>query len=208
MGSNMPSRQDEEFELVLGNKQLLSLFFVVVVLFAIFFSFGYTVGFSRGQQERVVAIASTETAEPEVTDVRIPDTLLEAAPKATPDPPPLTATPKLEPNGEVKAPPRPTPKEQAATPPQKKATPAKTAAPTGAQIARGIHVQVAALRVRSDAQLLVNQLRAKRYPAALYDQGGDGWHRVVVGPFTDVGRAKAAQTKMRVDGLQTILRKP
>ena len=43
MGSNMPSRQDEEFELVLGNKQLLSLFFVVVVLFAIFFSFGYTV---------------------------------------------------------------------------------------------------------------------------------------------------------------------
>jgi hypothetical protein len=70
MGSNMPSRQDEEFELVLGNKQLLSLFFVVVVLFAIFFSFGYTVGFSRGQQDRVVAIASNDTPDPEATDVR------------------------------------------------------------------------------------------------------------------------------------------
>ena len=208
MGSNMPSRQDEEFELVLGNKQLLSLFFVVVVLFAIFFSFGYTVGFSRGQQDRVVAIASTKTAEPAATDVRIPDTLLEAAPEATPDPPPVAATPKSAPRPEVKAPPRPTPKKQVAAPPQKKAIPAKTAPPTGSQIARGIHVQVAALRVRSDAQLLVNKLKAKKYPAALYDQGGDGWHRVVVGPFTDVGRAKAAQTKMRADGLQTILRKP
>ena len=204
----MPSRQDEEFELVLGNKQLLSLFFVVVVLFAIFFSFGYTVGFSRGQQDRVVAIASTEAAEPEATGVRIPDTLLEAAPKATPDPPSTAATPKPAPKREVKAPPRPAPKKQATALPPKQTAPAKTATPTGAQIARGIHIQVAALRVRSDAQLLVNKLKAKNYVAALYDQGGDGWHRVVVGPFADAGRAKAAQTKMRADGLQTILRKP
>ena len=204
----MPSRQDEEFELVLGNKQLLSLFFVVVVLFAIFFSFGYTVGFSRGQQDRVVAIASNDTPDPEATDVRIPDTLLEAAPKSTPDPPPAAATPKPAPKREVKTPPRPAPKKQATAPPPKKAAPAKTAALAGAQIARGIHIQVAALRVRSDAQLLVNKLKAKNYAAALYDQGGDGWHRVVVGPFTDVARAKAAQTKMRADGLQTILRKP
>lgn len=208
MGNNMPSRQDEEFELVLGNKQLLSLFFVVVVLFAIFFSFGYTVGFSRGQQDRVVAIASTEKAEPETSDVRIPDTLLEAAPKSTPDPSPAAATPKPAPKREVKTPPPPAPKKQAPAPAPKKAAPATTAAPTGAQIARGIHIQVAALRVRSDAQLLVNKLKAKSYAAELYDQGGDGWHRVVVGPFADVARAKAAQTKMRADGLQTILRKP
>ena len=60
----MPSREDEEFELVLGNKQLLSLFFVVVVLFAVFFSFGYTVGFSRGQQDRVIAATSNPAPEP------------------------------------------------------------------------------------------------------------------------------------------------
>ena len=35
----MPSRHQDDFELVLGNKQLLSLFFFVVVLFAVFFSF-------------------------------------------------------------------------------------------------------------------------------------------------------------------------
>ena len=187
----MPSREEEEFELVLGNKQLLSLFFVVVALFAVFFSFGYTVGFSRGQQDRVIAATSSFAAEPEVTDVRIPDTLLEDEPKPQ----------------EVLSPP-PEPAVQPAPPPEKAAAPATPAPATGAQIARGIHVQVAALRVRSDAQLLVSKLQDKQYPVALYDKGGDGWHRVVVGPFASVNEAKDAQNRMRADGLQTILRRP
>src|SRR6476646_2901543 len=33
-----------EFEMVLGNKQLLSVFFVVVILLGIFFTMGYVVG--------------------------------------------------------------------------------------------------------------------------------------------------------------------
>lgn len=197
----MPSREDEEFELVLGNKQLLSLFFVVVALFAIFFSFGYTAGFSRGQQDRVIAATSNfaPEPEPEVTDVRIPDTLLEDAPKPREVLSPPTAPVKPEP---------PEPAAKPAPAPEKAAAPAAPAAATGAQIARGIHVQVAALRVRSDAQLLVSKLKDKQYPVALYDKGGDGWHRVVVGPFASVNEAKDAQNRMRADGLQTILRRP
>ena len=195
----MPSRQDEEFELVLGNKQLLSLFFVVVALFAVFFSFGYTVGFSRGQQDRVIAATSSFATEPEVTDVRIPDTLLEDEPKPQEVLSPPHAPVKPEP---------PEPAVQPAPPPEKATAPATPAPATGAQIARGIHVQVAALRVRSDAQLLVSKLKDKQYPVALYDKGGDGWHRVVVGPFASVNEAKDAQNRMRADGLQTILRRP
>ena len=40
----MPKTSDGELELVLGNKQLLSVFFVVVVLLGIFFAMGYIVG--------------------------------------------------------------------------------------------------------------------------------------------------------------------
>src|SRR5580698_7373312 len=38
------TRTDGEHELVLGNKQLLSAFFVVVVLLGVFFTMGYFVG--------------------------------------------------------------------------------------------------------------------------------------------------------------------
>src|SRR4029079_18473288 len=40
----MPRNDEGDFELVLGNRQLLSGFFIVVILFAIFFSMGYIVG--------------------------------------------------------------------------------------------------------------------------------------------------------------------
>jgi hypothetical protein len=40
----MPRNDDGEYELVLGNRQLLSGFFFVVVLFGIFFTMGYFVG--------------------------------------------------------------------------------------------------------------------------------------------------------------------
>jgi cell division septation protein DedD len=217
----MAARQDEEYELVLGNKQLLSLFFVVVALFAIFFTFGYSVGFTQGQQDRVVAIANSPQSDPPATDVRIPDALLEEAPKPavdlTPAPrPAVIASEPVRPQPEPQGTPVSQPKNSDPAPPR--AAPAvKTAAPIpvspgaepkGDQIARGIHIQVAALRVRSDAQLLVAKLQAKKYPVALYSQGGDGWNRVIVGPFADVNAAKAAQAKLQSDGLKTILRQP
>jgi outer membrane biosynthesis protein TonB len=40
----VPKNEDGEFELVLGNRQLLSMFFVVVVLLGVFFVMGYIVG--------------------------------------------------------------------------------------------------------------------------------------------------------------------
>jgi cell division septation protein DedD len=203
----MPSRQDEEYELVLGNKQLLSLFFVVVALFAVFFTFGYSAGFTQGQQDRVVTIASAGQPDPPATDVRIPDALLEEAPKPAANLAPTPAAPaKVEP---PKPQPAPPPKKQVPRPPKAPETKATApATPDAAQIARGIHIQVAALRVKSDAQLLVSKLKAKKYPVALYTQGGDGWNRVIVGPFAGADAAKAAQKKLTSDGLKTILRSP
>src|SRR5512138_761221 len=40
----MKNNETGEFELVLGNRQLLSGFFIVVVLFGVFFTMGYIVG--------------------------------------------------------------------------------------------------------------------------------------------------------------------
>jgi cell division protein FtsN len=223
----MPPKQEEEFELVLGNKQLLSLFFLAVVLFAVFFSFGYMIGFGRGQSDRASAIASTEPAETPQDEVRLPDTLLEEAPKP------------VEPHAEIErvttashqtpasAPelrdiPEPERESPSAPKPEKKPGPAKAvskpepvvkaaakqAAVNSTDVDRSIHLQVAAVRVKDDAQLLVNKLQAKGYRVSLNDKANDGWYRVVVGPFKDEDSAKADQKRLSADGLNSLLRRP
>jgi cell division protein FtsN len=44
----MPKSEEGEFELILGNKQLLSVFFIVVILLGVFFTMGYIVGRNSG----------------------------------------------------------------------------------------------------------------------------------------------------------------
>ncbi len=237
----MPPKQEEEFELVLGNKQLLSLFFLAVVLFAVFFSFGYMIGFGRGQQDRASAIASSEPAQEPRDEVRLPDTLLQEAPKpvepradlehvtaashpaslpvqperkaiAEPEPPAPPAPEPVKKPELAKTPPKPEPAVKTAA---KQATPKKTpetgpanASAAGADLARSIHLQVAAVRVKDDAQSLVNKLKAKGYRVSLYDKANDGWFRVVVGPFRDEDSAKADQKRLSADGLNSLLRRP
>jgi hypothetical protein len=53
----MPPYEEEDFELVLGNRQL---FFLAVVLFGLFFSIGYTVGYGRGRNSSDGVSAATQ----------------------------------------------------------------------------------------------------------------------------------------------------
>ena len=219
----MPRSQEEEFELVLGNRQLLSLFFLVVVLFGVFFSFGYTVGFSRGERSETSELATVQPAEEPQSDVRLPDTLLEDAPKSpepkTPEPTTIAAKADpapVQPPPEVKrtaapaaAKPKPVQKEEPkpAPPPVRTSAPAAAASsPSGAAVASSTHLQIAAIRVRKDAELYVQQLRSKGHPAAVSDQG-DGWYRVLVGPFDNVDAAKNYQSRLRAEGIDSLLRK-
>jgi hypothetical protein len=40
----VPRNDDGEFELILGNRQLMSVFFIVLILLGVFFALGYIVG--------------------------------------------------------------------------------------------------------------------------------------------------------------------
>ncbi len=59
----MRGRQGREFELVMGNKQLLLVFFIVVVLLCVFFTMGYVVGRNTGPAE-VAQAGEAEKGEP------------------------------------------------------------------------------------------------------------------------------------------------
>ncbi len=56
----MPKNEDGEFELILANRQLLSVFFIVVVLLGVFFTMGYIVGRNSGPP--AVDVASAQEA--------------------------------------------------------------------------------------------------------------------------------------------------
>src|ERR671930_175914 len=63
----MARSEDGEFELILGNKQLLSVFFIVVVLLGVFFTMGYIVGKNSLPQE-----AMNARREPIIVDPTAP----------------------------------------------------------------------------------------------------------------------------------------
>ncbi len=206
--------QDQEFELVLGNKQILSFFFLVILLFGVFFFFGYSVGYDRAESDRELAMATVEPIVESPDAVRVPDALLKKVPSRE-------VAPEVAPSAEAVAPdpgrarvtPASRPVPTAEKPrPFRELEPAagsrKPAAVDPAVVARSIHLQVAALRVQSDGRLLADKLSAKGYPAMLFNQGGDGWVRVLVGPFRTTDAAKEYRRKLKAEGFDSILRKP
>lgn len=99
----MPRNEEGEFELVLGNRQLLSVFFIVVILLGVFFAIGYIVGTSAGRP--------LEAAD---TPKRSPEKSKETASSAVK--PPTDTVPVAAPSAEKQAPPTPTPASAASQP--------------------------------------------------------------------------------------------
>ena len=60
----MPRNEDGEFELVVGNKQLRSVFFIVVILIGVFFTMGYIVGRNSGPGGDNAVAKRTTTESP------------------------------------------------------------------------------------------------------------------------------------------------
>ena len=113
----MARNEDGEFELVLGNKQLLSVFGILVILLGIFFTMGYIVGRNNPSPEAV-----------EVASARRPA----AGTPPPPSGPPLVVDPKMPAEGTSK--PSPAPVEPAKTPLSKEPAPAETKPPETAAV--------------------------------------------------------------------------
>ena len=75
----MASNREEAYEVNLGNKQLLALFFIVTGFFALFFCAGYMVGFGHGE-DTAPAIVQADEPEPKQTELQLPATLRQANP--------------------------------------------------------------------------------------------------------------------------------
>ncbi len=177
----MPKNEDGEFELILGNRQLLSVFFIVVILLGVFFTMGYIVGRNSG------------TATAELTPVPTVD------PRPSADVAPRTREPAPSPS----APTQTAPQQPAAAAPLAESDPGpaksepktEARASTGRRPAAGqTYLQLAATS-RHEADIMVDVLLKKsfRAMAAEIDEK-PGTFRVLVGPITD-----STTNKMRAD---------
>ena len=66
----MPRNEDGEFELILGNKQLLSVFFIVVTLLAVFFAMGFIMGRSVNPVAEARKVDNSPSDKPIIVDVK------------------------------------------------------------------------------------------------------------------------------------------
>jgi outer membrane biosynthesis protein TonB len=180
----LPKNEDGEFELILGNRQLLSVFFIVVILLGVFFTMGYIVGRNSGTLTAEVPTTPAPDGKPQV--VEPPAKITEPAP--APPPPPETT-----PQQPVKEPePEPAPVPEPTKPEKVKAEPVRSGAshPSTGQT----YLQLAATS-KHEADIMVDVLRKKSFKAMAAEiDEKPGTFRVLVGPITDT-----TANKMRAD---------
>ena len=199
----MPKNEEGEFELILGNRQLLSVFFIVVVLLGVFFTMGYIVGRNSSPVPSVDTARKTESA-PIVVERASPggaaaeNPPAASAPVETPapaTPPPVATTKSAEPPPPVaKSAPKSDPKPEPASPTPNVPTPG---------------LQLAAIG-KPEAQVWVDVLAKKGFRALYAPVPEKSTFRVLVGPYPDaaaISEARGELTKAGFKGYEAIVRK-
>ena len=172
----MPRNDEGEFELILGNKQLLSVFFIVIILLGVFFTMGYIVGRNSGPPDTAKRTQPVDGTPPTRTDGQ------SAMPPAAVSPAPTVIEPvtsKIEPLPATETP-RVTPKQ-----------PIEVTAVTHSMtqpIPGQIYIQVLAV-ARPEAEVLVDVLAKKGFQALVAAGPNDKIFRVLVGPAKDAADA-------------------
>jgi DedD protein len=206
----MDSTQDTE--ITLGTAKLLALFFGLVMVCAVFFALGYTLG--RKSDMGLVASA----AAPMPTSFNSS----KQASSAPPPTQPMTFYKAVE-QKDASAQLTPATNSVSTTPEASDPNTASApAAPAGAKSAEntnppdpmapipqgGYFVQVAAVSKQEDADSLVDALKQKQYPAFVASGSSpDKLFRVQMGPFSDIKEAEAMRTRLINDGYNPILKK-
>lgn len=204
----------QDTEITLGTTKLLGLFFGLVMVCAVFFALGYTLGRRSDVAIAAAAAAPLQTASnsskpggsasqpaPPMTFYKAVEQK-DATAQLTPssgsgsDAPVSAAragSSTLQPSSGTE-----TSSSQTSNPPD----------PMAAIPAGGYFVQVAAVSKRDDAEALVDALKKKQYPAFVADgSSNDKLLRVQLGPFADIKEAEGMRTRLINEGYNPILKK-
>ena len=182
--------ETNDTEITLGTGKMLALFFGLVILCAIFFGMGYSMGRSSVKAGPEL-LSSPSGARPSAVNQAVPA--------------PATAAKTQEPEQSAQSSPAPDSPSTANAPQPPSAPDQAGAQPPAA--GTGYFVQVAAVSKQEDAEALVEALKARQYQALIANQPPDKLFHVQVGPFTDIKDAESMRSKLVNDGYNPILKK-
>jgi cell division septation protein DedD len=179
-------------EITLGTGKMLALFFGLVILCAVFFGMGFSMG-KNSVKSTPELLPSPGQSGPRSTAGNKPAGTATAANTAQPAP----ASPAAQPESNSAT------QETTAPPDQTSGQASTTATPAGA----GYFVQVAAVSKQEDAEALVESLKGHQYQAQIANQTSDKLFHVQIGPFADIKEAESMRSKLVSDGYNPILKK-
>ena len=212
----MRNNETGEFELVVGNRQLLSGFFIVVLLFAVAFAMGYVVGQNTQRPAKLASDgggASTAAGNAATPDSRPqPASPLTPAAAASTPPAPDAAAGQQSPSEAAAGAAAPQPTTQPTTQPAQASRPATGEKPAAAPATSGVVVATElppgsfwqAIAVKPEVAEAIRQtLKDKGFPVSL-TPGTSNLTRVLVGPYSDTSAYGRAKTELENAGFRPV----
>lgn len=191
-------QQETDTEITLGTGKMLVLFFGLVLLCALFFGMGFTMG-KNSVRSTPELLATPSGARPSAANTQT---------TPTPTPPAQTAAPAASAPADTGSTGTPTQTAPATTPDQNAQQPGQQGGTAQGNLpGPGYTVQVAAVSKQEDADALVEALKGHQYQAFIAAPGADKLFHVQVGPFADIKDAEATRAKLVADGYNPILKK-
>jgi len=212
----MKNKETGEFELVVGDKQLLSGFFIAVLLLAVVFAMGYVLGQNSPKSAKVPPETAATTGN-SVADAR-PQPSSPAAPPAADAPAASTATTPAQTADPaqtagatpVEGPPQPTTVPARDSSPPAPATPPAAAPPTAKPApnpANATYWQVTATASRNSADAMFQTLKGQGFPVTTRP-GPNNLTLIWVGPYFDKESMAKAKKQLEDAGLNNFIKKP
>jgi cell division septation protein DedD len=212
----MVVNSSQDTEITLGTAKLLGLFFGLVMVCAVFFALGYTLGrkseaglgslspttapLTASNHGKPAGAASGQSAAPMTfyKSVEQKDSNAQLTPATAEAGSSAPAAPSESSSSGASSNAPQTQPSQAANPPD----------PMAPIPAGGYFVQVAAVSKQEDAESLVDALKKKQYPAFVASNSStDKLFRIQLGPFGDIKEAESMRSRLVNDGYNPILKK-
>ena len=203
----MRNNETGEFELLVGNRQLLSGFFIVVLLFAVAFSMGYIVGRNSSPSAKL----QTETASSAGAASQMPET----RPQPVSQPPAAGGAPSQPTDAAqggtasvtpADTPPQPSTQPERGTQSAPPAAAPPPAAPPPVEAVPGSYWQVLATASQTSAEAMRQTMKDKGFPASL-QPGPNNLIRVLIGPYSDKPSLGRVKTELENAGVHPVLLK-